>query len=150
MTTTPRPPGPGASAPAPDERATGPVTLPAGHGAERSRTGDRHAAADPAGERAALVGLCIDLADRLRSTAPGLRARAHRGLAEVGVVALEPDGHPFDRDRHDAVDREPTTDPARDRTVASTDRTGYADRGRVLRRPEVVVYALETTDEHRD
>ena len=26
---------------------------------------------------------------------------------------------------------------------ASTERTGYADRGRVLRRPEVVVYALE-------
>ncbi|HSK58109.1 MAG TPA: nucleotide exchange factor GrpE [Actinomycetospora sp.] len=148
MTTTPRPPAPGA--PAPDERATGPVTLPVGHGAERSRTGDPPSAADPAGERAALVALCIDLADRLRSTAPGLRARAHRGLAEVGVVPLEPDGRPFDRHRHDAVDREPTTDPARDRTVASTERTGYADRGRVLRRPEVVVYALETADEHRD
>jgi hypothetical protein len=136
MTTHPRPPGPGV--PAPDERATGPVTLPAGH------------AADPAGDRAALVALCIDLADRLRATAPGLRSRAHRGLAEVGVVPIEPDGHPFDRARHDAVDRESTTDPARDRTVASTERTGYADRGRVLRRPEVVVYALETTDEHRD
>ena len=136
MTTSPRPFGPGA--PAPDERVTGPVTLPAVQ------------AADPGGDRAALVALCIDLADRLRTAAPGLRARAHRGLAEVGVVPIEPDGHPFDRTRHDAVDREPTTDPARDRTVASTERTGYADRGRVLRRPEVVVYALETTDEHRD
>jgi len=138
MTTTPRPPGP-----APDERATGPVALPRGHGAERSRTGDEEP--DPVGDRAALVALCIDLADRLRTTAPGLRARVHRGLAEVGVVPIEPDGRPFDRLRHDAVDREPTTDPARDRTVASTERTGYADRGRVLRRPEVVVYALETT-----
>jgi GrpE len=136
MTTSPRPSGP--DAPAPDERVTGPVTLPASQ------------ADDPGGDRAALVALCIDLADRLRTTAPGLRARAHRGLAEVGVVPIEPDGHPFDRGRHDAVDREPTTDPARDRTVASTERTGYADRGRVLRRPEVVVYALETTDEHRD
>lgn len=145
MTTTPRP-GPGA--PAPDERATGPVTLPPGHAADRSWT--RDAEPDPAGDRAALVALCIDLADRLRTATPGLHARVHRGLAEVGVVPLEPDGHPFDRARHDAVDREPTTDPARDRTVASTERTGYADRGRVLRRPEVVVYALETTDDHRD
>lgn len=125
MSTTPHP--------APDERVTAPVTLPGG---------------DPAGERAALVALCIDLADRLRTTAPGLRARVHRGLAEVGVVPLEPDGRPFDRVLHDAVDREPTTDPARDRTVASTERTGYADRGRVLRRPEVVVHALETPDDH--
>jgi hypothetical protein len=146
MTTHPRPLGSGA--PAPDERATGPVTLPRGDGAERSRPGDQEP--DPAGDRAALVALCIDLADRLRTTAAGLRARAHRGLAEVGVVPIEPDGHPFDRARHDAVDREPTTDPARDRTVASTERTGYTDRGRVLRRPEVVVHALETTDEHRD
>lgn len=136
MTTHPPPAGPGAPAPALAERATGPVTLPA--------------EPDAAGDRAALVALCIDLADRLRTTAPGLRARAHRGLAEVGVVPIEPDGHPFDRARHDAVDREPTTDPARDRTIASTERTGYVDRGRVLRRPEVVVYALETTDEHRD
>jgi len=134
MTTTPRlPDAHGSGVPAPDERATGPVTVPA-------RT-------DPVGERAALVELCIDLADRLRTTAPGLRARAHRGLAEIGVVALEPDGLPFDGALHDAVDREPTTDPARDRTIASTERTGYADRGHVLRRPEVVVYALEAAAE---
>ena len=93
-------------------------------------------------ERAALVELCVDLADRLRTTGPGLRARLHRGLADVGVVAVEPDGLPFDGAHHDAVDREATTDPARDRTVASTERTGYLDHGRVLRRPEVVVYAL--------
>jgi molecular chaperone GrpE (heat shock protein) len=60
------------------------------------------------------------------------------------VVPVAPDGEPFDGAHHDAVDREPTTDPARDRTVASTERTGYLDHGRVLRRPEVVVYALET------
>jgi molecular chaperone GrpE (heat shock protein) len=96
----------------------------------------------PAQDRATLVALCIDLADRLDAT--GLRARVHRGLAEVGVVPVAPDGEPFDGAHHDAVDREPTTDPARDRTVASTERTGYLDHGRVLRRPEVVVYALET------
>lgn len=98
----------------------------------------------PTAERAALVALCIDLADRLHTAGPGLRARLHRGLADVGVVPVEPDGLPFDGAEHDAVDREPTTDPARDRTVASTERTGYLDRGRVLRRPEVVVYALDT------
>ncbi|PVZ09954.1 nucleotide exchange factor GrpE [Actinomycetospora cinnamomea] len=129
MASLPTTPHPGARGPAPDESVTAPVTLPGG--------------ADAAGERDALIALCIDLADRLRTTAPGLRARLHRGLAEVGVVPLEPDGRPFDRARHDAVDREPTTDPARDRTVASTERPGYADRGRVLRRPEVVVHALE-------
>lgn len=99
----------------------------------------------PHREREALVLLCIDLADRLRSVGPGLRDRLHRGLAEVGVTPLEPDGRPFDGAHHDAVDREPTTDPARDRTVASTERTGYLDHGSVLRRPEVVVYAWETT-----
>ncbi|GLZ44911.1 hypothetical protein Acsp06_10960 [Actinomycetospora sp. NBRC 106375] len=100
--------------------------------------------ATPATDRTVLVDLCIDLADRLRDTGPGLRARLHRGLAEVGVLPIEPDGRPFDRAEHDAVDREPTADPARDRTVASTERTGYLDHGRVLRRPEVVVYALES------
>ncbi|MDD7938018.1 nucleotide exchange factor GrpE [Actinomycetospora lutea] len=98
----------------------------------------------PTSERAALVELCIDLADRLRTAGPGLRARLHRGLADVGVVPIEPDGLPFDGAHHDAVDREPTADPARDRTVASTERTGYLDHGRLLRRPEVVVYALTT------
>ena len=104
----------------------------------------------PSTERAALVELCIDLADRLRTDGPGLRARLHRGLADVGVVPVEPDGLPFDGAHHDAVDREPTPDPARDRTVASTERTGYLDHGRVLRRPEVVVYALETTPDTGD
>jgi len=118
-------PGPG-----PAERATVPIERPA-------------PPADAGTERAALVELCIDLADRLRETGPALRTRLHRGLAEVGVIPLEPDGSPFDRGRHDAVDREPTDDPARDRTVASTELTGYLDRGRVLRRPGVVVYALE-------
>lgn len=100
----------------------------------------------PVAERAALVELCIDLADRLDTAGPGLRARVHRGLADVGVVAVEPDGLPFDGAQHDAVDREPTDDPARDRTVASTERAGYLDRGRLLRRPEVVVYALTPGD----
>jgi hypothetical protein len=99
----------------------------------------------PVTERAALVELCIDLADRLGATAPGLRARLHRGLADVGVVPIEPDGELFDGARHDAVDREPTADPARDRTVASTERAGYSDHGTLLRRPEVVVYALSDT-----
>ena len=72
MTTSPRPSG--ASVPAPDERVTGPVTLPAGH------------AADPGGDRAALVDLCIDLADRLRTAAPGLRARAHPAAHPPGAV----------------------------------------------------------------
>ncbi|MEJ2888563.1 nucleotide exchange factor GrpE [Actinomycetospora aeridis] len=104
----------------------------------------------PATDRAVLVELCIDLADRLRTTAPGLRARVHRGLADVGVVAIEPDGQPFDGTHHDAVDREPTTEPARDRTVASTERAGYLDHGLLLRRPEVVVYALQSTTDTGD
>lgn len=96
-------------------------------------------------ERAALVLLCLDLADRLRSAGPGLRDRLHRGLADVGVTPLEPDGASFDGAHHDAVGREPTTDPARDRTVAGPARTGHLDHGSVLRRPEVVVYARESS-----
>lgn len=99
--------------------------------------------ATPAAERAALVELCIDLADRLRTENPALHGRLRRGLAAAGVTAVEPDGEAFDRHHHDAVDVEPAPSADRDRIVASTERLGFVDRGAVVRRPEVVVYAWE-------
>lgn len=103
----------------------------------------RPAPAHGEGDRRRLVMLCIDVADRLRTENPALHNRLNRGLAEVGVTVLVPDGEPFDRRRHDAVAVEPSPTPERDRTVANTELLGYLDRGGLLRRPEVIVYSAE-------
>ncbi|MCK9931770.1 nucleotide exchange factor GrpE [Frankia sp. Mgl5] len=96
-------------------------------------------------DREALVGACIELSDRLRDANPALWRRLCRGLAVVGVDAVVVDGQRFDPEVHDAVGREITTDAARHLTVASTEFCGFTDRGRLLRRPEVVVYRMEET-----
>jgi hypothetical protein len=96
-------------------------------------------------DREALVGACIELSDRLRDANPALWRRLCQGLAAVGVEAVVADGQRFDPETHDAVGRESTTDAARHLTVASTEFCGFTDRGRLLRRPEVVVYRMEET-----
>ncbi|OHV21303.1 nucleotide exchange factor GrpE [Parafrankia soli] len=99
--------------------------------------------ASASADREALVGACIELSDRLRDANPALWRRLCRGLAVVGVEAVVVDGQRFDPEAHDAVGREITTDTARHLTVASTEFCGFTDRGRLLRRPEVVVYRME-------
>ena len=94
-------------------------------------------------ERRRLVELCIELSDRLADGNLALAGRVHRGLAEVGVEVVEPDGFLFDRREHDALHAEPAPSPEQVRTVASTARIGFVDRGEVLRRPGVVVYTSE-------
>ena len=98
-------------------------------------------------ERRRLVELCIELSDRLAEENVALAGRLHRGLAEVGVQVVEPDGSLFDRREHDALDVEPAPSPRQVRIVASTARSGFVDRGEVLRRPGVVVY---TSEDRRD
>lgn len=93
-------------------------------------------------ERVRLVEVCIDLGDRLRDANPALWNRLQRGLAEVGVESILPDGERFDPERHEAVGAESTDDPSRNQVV-STEFAGYADHGRVVRRPKVVVYRVE-------
>lgn len=95
---------------------------------------------DSAVERTRLIELCLYALDRARST--GVTERLTRGLAEVGVVALRPDGAWFDPARHEAAGAVETTDPALDGLIVGTEVPGFADRDRVLRTPVVTVYRL--------
>ena len=109
-----------------------------------ARDGDDGAARDrddgAARDRDTLVGDCVALSDRLRDTCPADWSRLLRDLARIGVEAQIPDGIPFDAAAHDAVGTEPTPPGAHDQTVAETVFPGFIDRGRVLRRPQVVIY----------
>ncbi|WP_159029078.1 hypothetical protein [Streptomyces viridochromogenes] len=97
----------------------------------------------PVAERERLVSGCIELGDRLLTVNPALWERLNGELAGVGVHAVVADGERYDREAHDALDKEPTDDPDRHLTVASTEFPGYLDHGRLLRRPQVIVYRKE-------
>jgi molecular chaperone GrpE len=90
-------------------------------------------------DREALVRLCLYALDRARSA--GVAERIERGLAQVGVTAVRPDGDAFDPSRHEAGGTVPADDPAQAGLVAETEVTGFTDRGRLLRPPVVTVYA---------
>lgn len=92
-------------------------------------------------ERKALVQLCLYALDRARS--PGVVERLEQGLAGVGVSALRPDGDVFDPAHHEAGGTVPTEDAAKDGLVAETEVVGFADRGRLLRAPIVIVYKAQ-------
>jgi len=111
----------------------------AGPAAEDGPAPDRGGRA--ASDRAHLLAVCMDLADRLRDGQPALFDRLNAGLGEIGVRVVMPDGEPFDEEGHEAVGREHTDDPGKDMTVAGTEFAGYVDAdGTVLRRPRVHVY----------
>lgn len=122
---------------------------------DRADDTERHEPADPTmadgplgesataeSDRLALVRLCLYALDRARSA--GVEVRLEEGLAEVGVLALRPDGERFDPARHEAGGTVPTDDPALDGVVAETEVVGFADRGTVLRAPVVAVYTHRT------
>ncbi|MHA6806174.1 nucleotide exchange factor GrpE [Salinifilum ghardaiensis] len=117
------------------DRVVLPFAAP-GCGAEQPR--------EPAGrdsavqERARLIELCLYAVDRARSA--GVVERLTLGLAEVGVVALRPDGAWFDPAQHEAVGTVDTADPALDGVIAGTEVPGFTDRAQVLRAPAVTVY----------
>ncbi|MCP3799430.1 nucleotide exchange factor GrpE [Allokutzneria sp. A3M-2-11 16] len=89
-------------------------------------------------ERRKLVQLCLYALDRARSA--GVADRIEEGLAEVGVVAVRPDGERFDPAHHEAGGTLPTDDPDLDGLVAETEVVGFTDNGRWLRAPIVTVY----------
>lgn len=89
-------------------------------------------------ERRQLIDLLIYAWDRARS--PGVWERLTEGLAAVGVAVLRPDGEPFDAAMHEVGGVESTDDETRIDTVAETEVAGFADRGRMIREPVVVVY----------
>ncbi|MGF7234260.1 MAG: hypothetical protein ACQSGP_04765 [Frankia sp.] len=95
---------------------------------------------DIADERELIVRGCMDLADRLRDDRPTLFRKALRDLATVGVTPVIADGHRVDELRHDVIGAKPTTDPTFHRTIASTERLGFTDRGELIRKPCVIVY----------
>ena len=90
-------------------------------------------------ERRAVILLCLYALDRARST--GVATQLERGLAEVGILAIRPDGQKFDPAQHEAAGTVPTDDPELVGTIAETEAVGFVDHGRVLRAPVVLVYA---------
>ncbi len=108
--------------------------------AEDGRHTDHPAVADVdlESERRQLIDLLIYAWDRARS--PGVWERLTEGLAAVGVAVLRPDGEPFDAAMHEVGGVESTDDEKRIDTVAETEVAGFADRGRVIREPVVVVF----------
>jgi hypothetical protein len=96
--------------------------------------------AAPSTDRApALITSLIDLSDRMSSQA--LRAEIIATLGRAGVHPIEiAPGTPFDAGTMRGIGSSPTSDPAWVGRVATTDRCGFHDAGRVIRLPDVVVY----------
>ena len=62
-----------------------------------------------------------------------IRASLVQALETAGLEVLDPDGEPFDPNRHEAVLHEPAADGDEGQVVAEVLRRGYAWEGRVLR-----------------
>ena len=92
-------------------------------------------------DRNSLVQLCLYAFDQARSS--GVAERIEQGLAEVGVVAVRPDGQRFNPALHEAGGTVSTTDSALDGLVAETEVVGFTDRGQLLRAPVVTVYTTK-------
>ena len=91
-------------------------------------------------ERATLVSGCIEVGDLIDSQA--LRRKLLDALFDVGVLGVDATGEPFDAREHRAVDSVATDEPSLHGRIAATERQGYRDRGRLLRRADVSVYRL--------
>lgn len=91
-------------------------------------------------ERAALVDACVGYRDQLAERHPRLAGALLEGLNLAGVREIVADGQRFDPRLHEAFGTEPAGRPELHDTVAETVRRGYADGGRVIRVPQVVVY----------
>jgi molecular chaperone GrpE len=74
-----------------------------------------------------------------------VRRQIEATLERQGVRRIGHPGEPFDPERHEAVDVQPTTDVP-DRTIVSVVRSGYERDGRVLRPALVVVSQRPRTD----
>lgn len=131
-----------ASVPDPDPGAAVTPAPPAEGPADQ-----RDALAEALEQRRVLVDAFIVVADVVRGHNEALWECATDALAAVGVDAVVPDGLPLDLDDHHPVDRLPAPDPARHRTIASTDLAGFRDGTRWIRKPQVVVYRHEDAHE---
>ena len=95
-------------------------------------------------ERAQLAELCVDIHDRVSSE--GLRDKLRLGLKREGIEIVTSDSQWFDPEVHEALGRVDTTEEGLVGTVASTQRSGYSDRGQLVREPAVLVYQLRDGD----
>ena len=89
-------------------------------------------------DREALIRLCLYVLDRSRSS--GVVQRIEHGLADIGVVAVRPDGVRFDPSSHEAGGAVETEDASLEGIIAETEIPGFLDHDRVLRAPIVIVY----------
>jgi molecular chaperone GrpE (heat shock protein) len=82
----------------------------------------------------------------LRSGIELARSRALARLRHLGIEAIDSSGS-FDAELHEAIERLPVPEGARDGAIARTHRTGFVARDgggrRVLRTAQVSVYARE-------
>ncbi|MGE3326133.1 MAG: hypothetical protein AB7N61_12085 [Acidimicrobiia bacterium] len=91
---------------------------------------------------ARLIDVLIDLSDRVNSTA--LRTDIDDALAAAGVRRIDiAPGTAFDAATMRGVGTVPASDASRLGLVASMERCGYADAGRVIRVPDVTVHRAE-------
>ena len=92
-----------------------------------------------AAERGAMVAALLEVIDT--STSDAVRTQVTERLAGVAVLPFDvPVGSPFDPGVHRGVQSVAAPSADHDSLVAGTDRPGWADRGAVLRQPEVIVY----------
>lgn len=122
-------------------RPAGPVTAGARRD-EPSGLDTRPAASQQADAAASSHGELARRLLELEEIAPSgvFRERLLATMQQAGVHADDPTGEAFDPQRHRAVERVATADPALHNTIAETIRPGYSLGGRVLSRPEVSVY----------
>jgi len=91
-----------------------------------------------AAQRVELINLCLYARDRVGS--PATARKIDDRLAELGIVAVCPDGELFDPAAHEAGSTVITDDPDLHGLVASTEQPGYVDNGAPLQVPVVAVY----------
>jgi hypothetical protein len=101
-------------------------------------------AASPAGSASLALALieCLDVLEPDEEVA----VAAYAALHEAGVVAIDPDGDPFDRRLHRVQGRIDTDDPRQDWLVANTVQRGWVRGDTVLRPAQVWVYRHATDD----
>jgi hypothetical protein len=93
-------------------------------------------------DRLLLIQTCIAVSELVDS--PAIREQLDDALEAVGISRLQAArGDPFDPARYKAVGTVPTNDTALQDVIAGLQRVGYADRGKRLNYPEVLVYQVE-------
>ncbi|MEA2174716.1 MAG: hypothetical protein QOD00_2308 [Blastocatellia bacterium] len=76
------------------------------------------------------------------SVLEGLYRKLGQLLQKEGLTALEAAG-PFDEERQQIIETQPTEDPSQDNVVCDTVRPGYLFNGQLVRPQEVILYTYD-------